>query len=401
MLRHEHIDGGFKLGLEFESSEVRDRFLSGYCELLQDLSKTAADPQCDDALLHVSSLDSRLWIVCVHRMDGEWTGQVFARKNEAGIGAGSSPPVVTTFLAEPRETQCKEVLQFLTDEASGLGLPVSFPLLQEAELVAAGSDRRILVKVDPTASWFLFVPIEQLAILKAAKSVGWTVEWVATAKTFRTTLSERIELHKGIEDAEGLLRHTVVILNTYEKADFTAQILELTDRVESLLGLLTGVPFQIDGAEKELALRVVRNPGASELEAILRDPQTRFLLADFHTEKGQWQLGASKGSFDLNAFEEGSLSHIQLIQVFHCHSMLNPSASSFYGSAVDTLLRAGARRVEGSPFIENYVSYITRLVSFVSGHPALNFVMGIQASLKGLDLAVLLENISAKSRTTH
>jgi hypothetical protein len=397
MLRYDHVDGPIELALEFESASARESFLSTNGALLHDMAMTAADPRCDDALLHVALQGSLLWLACIRRLDGKWRGQIIARELERSTDPTSPPLAVKNFLAGPREKQSRKVIHFLKDGEAGLGLPESFPLFLEADLAAAGHERRAVIKVDRSASWFLFIPIEQLAIAQVNRPVAWFVEWVATDKSFQTVLAERVELHRGLQDAECLLRHTVVILNTYEKADFTAEILELTDRAENLLGLLADVPFQIDGGEEELTLRVLRNPGLEELEAALRDPRTRFLLADFHTEEGVWHLGGGKGSFDLNRFEPGSLSHIQLFQVYHCHSMRNPSADCFHGSAVERLLRAGARRVEGSPFIENYVSYLERLVSFVSGHPALNFVMKLQAAVQGLDLARLLEKFSSRS----
>jgi hypothetical protein len=383
-----------EMALAFETESFALIFRAQHAAIVTDLALACSDPGSGDAFLWLGTDRSSLWLLCVTRHDSLWEGQAIERPYVDFLDVRTAPSAIREFRRRPNREQAKRVLEFLRDKTQGLGLSRTFPLFTEAEAVIAGQERRLTVKLEPGCEWFVLVPIEYLATSRLNRPVAWHVEWIATAKTFVRNLQERNQIANEISDLPIFLRHAVVILNTYRIAGFDERLIRATERVSTLLSLLKNVNVQIGGQIESFSLRAFLNPTATEIGAILHDPSTWFVLADFHVENGTWQLGDEHGEFPVKSLASDSLRHVRLLRIFHCNSMLDHAGGTgFQDSIVSVLLRAGAMRVEGSPFVENYIVFLRQLVRFIVNHPSLRVVLLGQSMAQEADLDRLFNEI--------
>jgi hypothetical protein len=202
--------------------------------------------------------------------------------------------------------------------------------------------------------------------------------WIVTERTFCEVIQNRKDLVALLEDAESLIRGTVVVLNTYQhfrEAPDAELVAAGTSTAETILAQLQDVPFP----EETLSLRWLKNPSRDELTESLLNRQTRAFIANFESGEGQWELGESAMPsdgpyFDLAPFQD-QLSHIQLMRVFHCHSLFSPFVAATFPAIgmkpadrttiARQLLFTQAQFVEGATMEETYLEFIAFLFQFL------------------------------------
>jgi len=374
--------------LAFESPASRNWFVEAHISRLMDLTAVCDDAGSGDAFLWLLADVEHLWLLNVARRNNKWAGVVLKRKR---INLADSV-TMKAFMRRPTDENARNVIYLLVDMESGLELPKSLPLFAELATWARSTPPRLTIKLEPGCEWFLFVPLDHVSVDGRANEVSWAVEWVVTAKSLTRNHLERKQMVHELSELRTLLRHTVLVINTYPH--FEERWLEATGRVRALLRYLCDVEIQVGREFETHSLRVLVNPAAAEIEQMLRDPNTWYVFAAFHVESGVWQLGGDGGRFPLDQFEKGSLAHIRLMRVYHCNSLFDPAnPMAIHDSIAGVLLRAGAARAEGSAFVENFPAFLRAVVGFVAEHPSLRLVLEQQLACEGSDLSQLLSQI--------
>jgi hypothetical protein len=246
-------------------------------------------------------------------------------------------------------------------------------------------NRMLLVKVDEGQSWLLRVPLPLFIRRSMPGFEAYeSIQWIVTDRTFAQVVGYRRDLIALLEDAESLIRGTVVVLNTYphlRQALDAELVVAGTTVAETILGQLQNVPFP-DG---QVSLRWLKNPGHDALTEALLNPDTRVFIADFESGSGEWELGESATRsedeyFDLAPLHD-RLSHIKLMRVFHCYSIFSPAAGATIGmkpadrsTIARQLLLAHAQFVEGATMKESYLEFLAFLFQFLMCG-SLNFIL--------------------------
>ncbi|MFX0198577.1 MAG: hypothetical protein ACFFCW_20850 [Candidatus Hodarchaeota archaeon] len=262
-----------------------------------------------------------------------------------------------------RKLAARRLFNSLT-EKEGLSLPNNFPFCSYNLTSSKPRCRQLTIKINPSELWFLSFPIDHFCRFKyGGFSPYKEVEWIITAdKTFVQNIYERIQIRNELRDIRNFLKHSVIILNTYQFFDKEPIVKEKwregTELVKEILSLFQDI--KVD--EEILSLRWHLNPGKGKVSSELLDSKTWYFFGDFHTENGKWQCGKDEWmSFD--SFQKGTLYHIRLMRVFHCHSIGKIDVCGIHPSVVPSLLSAGAMRAEGSIMEENYLDYLCSLLS--------------------------------------
>jgi len=314
---------------------------------------------------------------------------------------------------EHRRSFARQLYSSLTDR-SGLRLPAGFPFCSDKTISNDSGTRQLTVKVDPSELWFLLFPIDHFCRFRYARfSLYREVEWIMTRqKTFIQNTLERSSIREELRDVRNFLNHSVIVLNTYshfyQEPTIRESVEEGTNLVTEILSLLQDVTVEDEVA----SLRWYLNPTRNEIIQELLDRDTRYFFANFHAEKGEWQTGDGKRGCwsedpmiqregDRDFLKKGSLSHIRLMRVFHCHSVIDPYATGIHPSIGVSLLHAGARRVEGSIMEENYLDYLCSLLHVMSQPQGLNIVLMGKCLERSKDFTQTMRRVGDFMRSRH
>jgi hypothetical protein len=251
-----------------------------------------------------------------------------------------------------------------------------FAAWSRSTIEPGAGERILLVKVDEWQSWFLRVPLtlfvrRSLSGLDSYESLSWIV----TDRTFADVIQNRSDLIALFEDAEALIRGTVVAINTYPHLRLNADaelVATGTLTAETILGQLQNVPFP-DG---KVSLRWLKNPSRDEVTEALLNTETKVFVANLETGSGEWELGESPARSEEEYFDlaplQNRLSHIKLMRVFHCNSIFSRFGAATTGmkpadrsTVVRQLLLTGAQFVEGATMQEPYLEFLAFLFQFL------------------------------------
>ena len=336
--------------IAFEDEPSLQAFVDDCWTVLVDIATTAAS-ESSGVLAWVGKRGANLWFLSIKCSDlGAWHGMAALRRVQTSALEIVSSEPFAAFARFPTRANARHVFDFVTSSESGLRIPAGFPTFQPLGIAPSASLVRATIKIDRGNEWFLLMPIEIEGRVSA--------DWITTGKTFIRASAERRQVERELSDLANVLKHTVVIINTYPH--FDEGCAEATRAVVEILKLLEHVDLQPnDGVG---GLRWYLNPASSTVERILRDEATRYVVADFHVEDGRWHTGGG-GTVSVESFLPGALAHVRLLRVFHCNSVFDPARLDSLGDSIaSNLLRAGAGRVEGSCLRESYVSFLEEVV---------------------------------------
>ena len=267
--------------------------------------------------------------------------------------------------------------------------------------------RYLVVKVDRESLWFLRFPLSAFCQLGEGFLGRYvSVEFVVTAKSFQTHCLEREKLRRDLADVAKFLSGTCVVLNTYREFEHFAGCAEGTNAMLDLFGLLRSV--QLNGAGQH-SLRWYLNPSLSQARELLANTENRYLFANFEAASGVWETGegrslswlqptptvATRESLELDA--DISLSHLDLMRVFHCFGAFDPYTPSVepaaHESIVAKLLSAGAARVEGGMTKETYLDFLHSLAMVFVSSAGLGFILRYKALEAGRSWDAIQERL--------
>jgi hypothetical protein len=246
----------------------------------------------------------------------------------------------------------------------GFNLDVDFPLFRRNR--EDRSAEKLVIHYGQAGPYITQIPFDFYSAFGFGSFGGYRLfEYIGSERDFLTAERAWTDLLEKGGNAYLFIQHAYIIVNIYP--DFGLEGLELT-LVEDALTVLKDIRCSISGiqtAKGNITLRFSVNPGKEELLRELMDPKTWFVFADFHTVDGCWVLPIDTPGF----YEEllrGDLSHILLMRVFHCHSLVG---SPNRANIVRQLLVKRVGRVEGSLFkqhIRAYLEYLLMLFSKTS-----------------------------------
>ena len=254
-----------------------------------------------------------------------------------------------------------------------------FPFCSES---VESAHQLLTVKVNPGSTWFLLFPLSHFCQFKYGYFKRCQEpEWIVTNKNFVQNTLERLQMEKELNNAEMILRHSTIILNTYShwesKVVDTAQT--GLDLMMEILVCFKDVCFQVF---EPIFLRWYINPTYNDVFNELINPDTWYFFADFHVNDGSWQIGdGKKHSWMSQRISDSNnekkfihlndgldLSHKRLMRVFHCESVFeagtyytNGSEPADAHSIARRLLDYGAKRVEGGMTTESFFDYLCSL----------------------------------------
>lgn len=343
-------------------------------QLIGLLSAALMRKDREDFLWVEPTEDGKVWIMgIVWKNDtGYWEGMLTKCSRQPSLDVDFW---IMASERDKRKQAARKLFNSLIDK-EGLRLPKSFPFCSNALIPSQSRHRQLTIKVHPSELWFLLFPIDHFCQFEYGRfSLYKGVEWIITAeKTFIQNMYERMWIHDELQDIKNFLKHSVIILNTYQHFDQEPVVKEKwsqgTNLLTGLLSLLENV--EIEG--EVVSLRWYLNPDEDDIRSELRNTNTWYFLADFHAENGKWQTGKGKWiSFD--SLEKGTLSHIRLMRVFHCHSLGPADISGSHTPIVARLLDAGARRVEGNIMEESYLDHLCSLLGLLCQAEGLELIL--------------------------
>ena len=358
--------------------------------------------------------DEKVWILGMvwDKQDETWEGMLVEATRQPNL-ARDFWLLDTEEGERYRRSFARQLHNSLTHR-SGLGLPADFPIFSYKFACNDPHTRQLTIKVDPSELWFLLLPIDHFCRYQyPGFSQYREVEWIITReKTFIQNTLERWSIHEGLRDVRNFLNHSVIVLNTYshfyQEAAIRESVEEGTNLVIEILSLLQNVQVE----HEVTSIRWYLNPTRDEIIQELLNHYTRYFFANFHAENGVWQTGEGRRASWLKEpiiqlecgwdfLKEGSLSHISLMRVFHCHSLIDPYVTGVHPSIVVLLLHAGARRVEGSVMEENYLDYLCSLLHLFSQPKGLNLVLMGKCLERGVDFIQTMRRINGFLRHQH
>jgi hypothetical protein len=368
--------------VQIEDLEIRlvsqsgswSRFLGTHFSRLVDLvlARVLLRLEQEDFLLVQPSAPGKVWILSLMSGDGGLKGQLVER---------DVPPTIdTSSLIENEADQRSALEELFAVFKEWLGDDFS-----RAASKASAGKKLLSIKVDSAALWFLRFPLSAFCHLGYGGLAAYRdVEWIVTEKGFLRSCHERMVAEKELLDLSSVVRHSVVILNEYQKHD-SKLCKSGTDLVVQLLSSLQGVQLHTGTT----SLRWYRNPSGPQVRGILLEPETHYFFADFESSGGQWEPGQGeyqswdRGRSQQRLISEGSpdqegitfegldhrLQHVRLMRVFHCNSIFDPYMVLIDGrepadhhSIVRRLLDCGVQRVEGGMTEESYCDYLCSLI---------------------------------------
>lgn len=302
------------------------------------------------------------------------------------------------FHTQPDDDSARRLYQYLL-APHGLDLPSEFPIFRKVESVV---NRHLTVKVGAGAEWMLLFPLNYFASRAhfGRLSDYEHVEWIVTPKSLLRNCRERRAIHSELSDIHTIVSRSCFIFNEYPhfgKQALAPDYQELRALVEKVLSLLEDVSVvNKEGAMESLSIRWRKNPPPDEVARLFRDETIQYFFADFHVERGRWQIPSSDGStkdFDLSQFKRGDLAHIRLMRVFHCNSVFDPyELREIDSSIVKRLLDLGASRVEGSTQREEYTDFLKSVLKTLAGADGLKpIVLG-----KSFEREINVENLGSQ-----
>ena len=365
---------GLKIGLASQRSKDWSRFLALHFRRLIDLvlARVLLRLEHEDFLLVEPSTAGKIWVLSVmNDGDSALQGQLVER---------DPPPSIEINALVEAADQRRDLEELFVTFKAWLG--------DDFSMVSGKADvkkKLLSIKVHSDALWFLRFPVSAFCHLGYGGLAAYQdVEWIVTEKGFLQSCHERMLTERELLDLTSVMKHTVVILNEYQR--HSSKLCKTgTKLVVDLLSCLQDVEFQTGNA----SLRWYCNPSAAQVKEILLDQQTYYFFGDFEARKGQWELGegeyrswdqslpqeprASEGlpdhrDFTFEGFDR-RLQHIRLMRVFHCNSIFDPSKVPIDArepadrhSIVRLLLDYGVQRVEGGMTEESYCDYLCSLI---------------------------------------
>ncbi len=350
------------------------------------------------------SVKENVWILSIVWNYDNWKGILMERNR-----IDSLPLDYFLTREKDKKEHATRLFLLLQDKKEGLGLSDN-PLFSLGELVSDSSPhRQLTIKVNPSEKWFLLFPINHFCQFQYGRlSIYKDVEWILSNKSFVQNTFEQLQIQNELSSIGDLLRHSVVILNTYPHFYADANVARKSDEGTALLIELFNNLQNVDLIDSEaLSLQWHLNPDKEKIFELLGDNNIWYFFADFHVENGVWQLGIKYDElssnleavgFPLDYLEKGDLKHIRLMRVFHCHSVFDPYEFKYINTNVnsitDILLNAGALRVEGSVVEENYLDYICSLLFLFCQSQGLQPILIGKCLEKGVDFADFLNKIN-------
>lgn len=388
---------GITFVVHFESAALAGEFERAHFTDLLDLTLACVHDDSGHGILWAAANDSRLWLLSGARRGDHWQAFVIARHPANLLREEPAADRLRKFLKCPVLGYARPVLELLEDETIGLGLPRMLPLF-EAISTQMGARPRLTVKLSANCEWLLLFPLEFMSAQSSQFQAAWDIEWIATAKSCTRNVRERQRISAELADLPTLLAHTAIILNPdyphFRQEHGYARWSQITEHVLSMLSFLQAVDIQVGSAYQRHCLRVLISPDAQTVERVLRDSNTWYVIANFHVENGRWMVG-EQVPFTLDRFAPGSLAHLRLLRIYHCHSMfVTGDHPELWQSVVGTLLRAGAMRVEGSAFYESYSAFLRQLVRLLTSEHGLRPIVDWQCYAAGIDWAKLLKELA-------
>ena len=384
------------LAIAFEAPEMLAAFVhSHWVELLDLAVANATRLAPDEDLLWVGGDKLRSWVLFFTTSNAGRLAEVVSRPPFVDFSDGLYRRLdLSNFVDSPGASAAQHVFEVFRDSHDGLALPETFPLLLPGDTSSSTEAKRLVIKLQRSAFWFLKVPMDYFAQHKGFGRISSyaEIEWVVTGKSLCRVAQERANITRELSNLSNLLRHSVFIINTY--SHFDEQCTTATEPELEVLRLFDSVNVQEGGAIETLHLRYFFNPGVDEVEEILKDPDTWFVFADFHVECSTWALGVTQGLFDLECFERNSLSHVRLMRIYHCNSIFDSYDPEALGETiVNKLLSAGATRVEGSVVKENYLSFLREVVRILLGTSGARPIVAGQCLVEGKSFKDLIQHL--------
>lgn len=264
----------------------------------------------------------------------------------------------------------------------------------------------LLLRVDPQERWFARFPISLFSQTEAPGFQQYRqLDWLSSGKTLLAYKRDRAQLEHIRSSLSNTLRSTVVVVNTYSKFAHGAARHKTSAHARAGTRLLLDI-FRLYESTMDqdgpCPLRWYLNPNRHDLIRIFSEPANRIILGNFEAEletsapNADWQLGqGERWSYRLPSLgypseTEGwpveylavdddfpELSHVLLLRLYHCHSLLTRGAGERGVQPADAetivgkLLRKGAGHVEGSVTRASYLDFIRAAISYCSMHPPL------------------------------
>lgn len=370
-----------KICITIENSEDWQKFLnSNFLHLMGLIFAALITKGREDFLwiLPSASNSGKVWIIGIvwNKMKEHWDGMLVERPRPADLNKSF------WFIKHGEESkkereQCAKILFIYLKDRRGFGLPDGFPFCSNSLISSQLKDRQLTIKVHNSELWFLVFPIDYFCQFNhyGQFSLYKEVEWIFTLeKSFIQNILERLVIQRELQNVEIFLKHSVVIFNTYYSY-WAEKVIEKTKKgtalISKIFSLLQNIEF--DTGER-LSLRWHLNPTNDIIQKELLDQNTWYFFANFHLENKKWQIDEGKSEFGIDLLVKEGLSHIRLMRIFHCHSIVTPEGTPSIGPL---LLESGVQRVEGSIMEEDYLVYLCSLL-YLSCHSR-----GLQPILRG------------------
>lgn len=295
----------------------------------------------------------------------------------------------------------------LTDKKC-IGLPDDFLYFSECTISSQSKNRRLTIKVNPSELWFLFFPIDYFCQFGYGMlSLYKEVEWIFTPqKSYFQNIHERLLIKNELKNIYKFLKHSIVILNTYPEFDNEPKLKHKWRKGTNLVIKILSLLQDIDIDDKAVSLRWYYNPSKNIVITEILDLSTFYFFGNFHTINRVWQQGEEIKPLDKNGkcltktielvdiLKDKSLSHIRLMRIFHCHSIMFPDSLFINPSIVPSLLNAGAWRVEGSIMEESYLDYLCSLLYVFCDPDGLRFILMAKCLEKLLDFNDIMAEVN-------
>ena len=389
-----------KITIRTEKPKDWQRFLnSNFLQFVGLITAALVGQKQEDFLWVEQSNNGNVWIFGIVWSNEYWEGMLVERKR-----LDTLPTDYFLTAERDKKEHATELFLLLKSKEEGLGLPDSFPFCSDGLILNLLRHRQLTIKVHPSELWFLLFPIDHFCRFQYGQFSSYKeVEWIVTSKSFIQNTYERFQIQKELSDIEKLLKHSVVIINTYPYFDSLPEAREKcregTAFVVEILNHFQDIEFDTEEGLEVLSLHWYLNPTKDKIFQLLRDDDIWYFFADFHVKNGMWQLGLGPSDstsieFSLNSLKEDDLKHIRLMRVFHCHSVFDPYDSTGEASITRLLLDAGALRVEGSMMDEDYFDYLCSLLYLFCHGEGLQFILMGQCLEKGINFSDTLKRVN-------
>jgi hypothetical protein len=398
-----------KICIKTEKPKDWQRFLSSnLLQMVGLISATLVSRKKEDFLWVQPSNDQKVWLLGIvwNNNNRYWEGMLVERNRQTDLD-GSFWTIYPNEEKKYRKLYARQLFNSLTDK-EGLGLPADFPFCSDRLILTKRRNQQLTIKVHPSELWFLLFHIDHFSRFQYGRfSLYKEVEWIITLKkSFIQNIYERSLIQSELQNIRNFLKLSVIILNTYDTdweknldPDIKEKCQEGTDLlVKEILPLFQNIEVE----DEVLSLRWYLNPTRDEISYEFLNHDTRYFFANFHAEGGRWQIGEGKKAswknnptplhksesdlwFSLSDLEKVALSHIRLMRIFHCHSLVLVDATHVHPSIAPLLLNMGALRVEGSIMEEDYLDYLCSLVHLFRQPQGLEFILMGKCLEKGID----------------